>query len=48
MHIQFPKQTAARLKRVKKVSLLLRLFVRNAASRNPTTTTVLSAVTLDG
>jgi hypothetical protein len=48
MHIKFPKKTAARLAHVNKLSLMLRLFVRNAASRNPTTTTVISAVTLTG
>jgi PKD domain len=46
VHIQFSKRTAARLKRVHKVSLMLRLTVRNAAKSNPLTTTVLSNVTL--
>jgi hypothetical protein len=44
--IQFTKRTAARLGRLHKVSLLLRLIVRNAASHNPTTTTVLTPITL--
>jgi PKD domain-containing protein len=46
VHIQFSKRTAARLKRVHKVSLMLRLTVRNAAKSDPLTTTVLSNVTL--
>jgi PKD repeat protein len=46
--IQFSKSTAARLGRVHKVSLLLRLIVRNAAAHSPATTTVLSAITLAG
>jgi len=45
--IQFPKRTAARLKRLHKVTLTLRLIVRNA-SRTPASTTVLSTVTLSG
>jgi PKD domain len=44
--IQFSKRTASRLGRMHSVSLMLRLFVRNAASHNPATTTVLSTVTL--
>lgn len=48
VHIKFSKQTAARLARAKTVSLMLRLIVRNAASSNPATTTVVSAVTLTG
>jgi hypothetical protein len=44
--IQFGKRTAARLARLHSVPLMLRLFVRNAASRSPATTTVLSTVTL--
>ena len=43
--IQFPKRTAQRLAKLHKVSLMLRLAVRNA-SRNPVTTTVLSSFTL--
>jgi PKD repeat protein len=46
VHIKFSKSTAARLARAKKVPLTLRLVVRNAASTNPATTTVVSAVTL--
>jgi hypothetical protein len=46
--IQFSKRTAARLGRLSKVSLILRLVVRNAASSSPATTTVLSTVTLSG
>jgi hypothetical protein len=45
--IQFSKRTAARLKRVHKVSLMLRLVVHNAAS-HPATATVLSTVVLSG
>ena len=45
VHIQFSKRTSQRLARLHKVSLLLRLVVRNA-SRKPTSTTVLSSFTL--
>jgi PKD domain len=48
VHIEFSKHTAARLAHVHKVALMLRLIVRNAATSNPTTTTVLSNVTLGG
>jgi hypothetical protein len=48
VHIEFSKRTAARLAHAHKVSLMLRLTVRNAASSNPATTTVISAVTLGG
>jgi hypothetical protein len=44
--ILFSKATAARLRKLHKVSLMLRLFVRNASSQSPTTTTVLSTVNL--
>jgi PKD domain-containing protein len=44
--ILFSKQTAARLARVHKVALMLRLIVRNAASQAPATTSALSVVTL--
>ena len=44
--LHFSKRTAAHLARRHKVSLMLRLIVRNAASRNPATTTVLSTFTL--
>jgi hypothetical protein len=46
--IQFSKRTAGRLSRLHKVTLLLQLIVRNAASKNPATTTVLSPITLTG
>ncbi len=46
--IQFSKHTATRLARLHKVSLMLRLIVRNGASHQPATTTVLSRVTLAG
>jgi len=48
LHIEFSKRTAARLARVHKVSLMLRLIVRNAATSNPLTTTVVSSSTLTG
>jgi hypothetical protein len=48
VHILFSKRTAARLARTHKVSLTLRLTVRNASSSDPATTTVISAVTLGG
>lgn len=48
IHILFSKHTAARLAHAHKVSLMLRLIVRNAASSNPATTTVVSSVTLNG
>jgi hypothetical protein len=44
--IQFSKRTASRLARMHKVTLMLRLIVRNAASHSPATTTVLSTFTL--
>jgi len=44
--IQFGKKTAAKLRRLGSVPLTIRLVVRNAASHNPQTTTVISAVTL--
>ena len=47
VHIAFSKRTAARLARAHKVSLMLRLTVRNAATANPLTTTVVSSVTLN-
>ncbi len=43
--IQFSKATAARLRRLHKPSLMLRLIVRNASAR---TATVLSTITLSG
>jgi hypothetical protein len=48
VHIVFSKRTAARLAKAHKVALTLRLIVRNSASSNPATTTVISAVTLGG
>ncbi len=48
LRIQFSKQTAARLGRLHKVTLMLRLIVRNAASSSPATTTVVSNLTLTG
>jgi PKD domain len=48
IHILFSKHTAARLAHAHKVSLMLRLIVRNAASSDPATTTVISSVTLNG
>ncbi|HEV7586341.1 MAG TPA: PKD domain-containing protein [Solirubrobacteraceae bacterium] len=46
--IQFSKRTASKLAKLHSVPLLLRLFVRNASSRTPVTTTVLTSVTLSG
>jgi PKD domain len=48
IQIKFSAHVAARLHHVHHVSLLLRMFVRNAASKSPATTTVLSSVTLGG
>jgi hypothetical protein len=44
--IQFGKTTAKLLRRLGKVSLMVRLVVRNASSTSPATTTVLGTVTL--
>jgi hypothetical protein len=44
--ITFGKKTAAKLRKLGSVPLTIRLIVRNAASHNPQTTTVISAVTL--
>jgi hypothetical protein len=44
--IQFSKRTASHLARSRKVTLMVRLIVRNAASSSPATTTVLSSFTL--
>jgi len=44
--ILFGKVTAARLRKLHKVTLLIRLIVRNSSSQSPATTTVLSTVTL--
>ncbi len=48
VHIVFSKTTAARLRKLHKVSLMLRLSVRNAASHAPAATTVLVTATLAG
>ena len=48
IQIRFSPHVAAQLHRVKRVALLLRMFVRNAASKSPATTTVLSSATLAG
>jgi hypothetical protein len=48
VEIRFSPRTAARLRRVHKVTLMLRMVVRNASSRSPASTTVLSTVTLSG
>jgi hypothetical protein len=44
--IKLSKSVAAKLKRVHKAALMVRLIVRNASSSSPATTTVLSSVTL--
>ena len=46
MKIQFGKTTAARLHRLRRVSLTVRLVVRNASAKSPASTTVVSVVTL--
>jgi len=46
VHIQFSRSAAARLAHVHKVSLMLRLIVRNAATVSPATTTVVTSATL--
>jgi hypothetical protein len=48
VHIKFSKRTAARLRRLHKVTLGLRLQVRDASSRNPQSTTVMTTVLLHG
>jgi hypothetical protein len=47
LHIKFSPRTAARLKHVRKLKLMLRLFARNASRVSPQTTTVLSTVVLN-
>ncbi len=47
LKIKFSKTTAARLRRLHKVSLMVRLVVRNAA-KSPVSTTSVSTVTLTG
>jgi hypothetical protein len=44
--ILFGKKTAAKLRKLHKVTLMIRLVVRNASSHSPLSTTVLSTVTL--
>jgi hypothetical protein len=44
--ILFGKKTAAKLRKLRKVSLTIRLIVRNASSHNPISTTVISTVNL--
>ncbi len=46
LRIQFSKSTAKRLRRLGKVTLMLRLVVRNGSGKNALSTTVLSLVTL--
>lgn len=46
VHIVFSKAVAAKLRHAHNVLVMLRLSVRNAASHQPTSTTVLSTVTL--
>ena len=48
VHVKFSKRTAARLRHAHGVSLMLRLIVRNAASTNPESATVISAAKLTG
>jgi hypothetical protein len=44
--VQFGKKTAAKLRKLRSVPLTIRLIVRNASSRTPQTTTVISTVNL--
>lgn len=46
VRIKFSKRTNERLRHTRNVKLLLRLVVRNSATQNPQSTTVLSPVTL--
>jgi hypothetical protein len=46
VRIKFSKKTAARLHRLKTVSLTLRLIVHNAATVNPQSTTVMTTIVL--
>ncbi len=48
VRIKFSKSTAARLHRLRKVTLTLRLIVHNAATQNPLSTSTISTVTLHG
>ncbi|MGA7703366.1 MAG: PKD domain-containing protein [Solirubrobacteraceae bacterium] len=47
LHIKFSSRTSARLKHVRKLKLMLRLFARNASRQSPQTTTMLSTVVLN-
>jgi PKD domain len=44
--IQFGKKTAAKLRKLRRVSLTIRLVVRNASAQHPISTTVISIVNL--
>jgi hypothetical protein len=44
--IEFGKKTAAKLRKLRSVTLTIRLVVRNASSHSPLSTTVISTVTL--
>jgi hypothetical protein len=46
LKVQFGKKTAAKLRKLRSVTLTIRLVVRNASSRTPLSTTVISTVTL--
>jgi hypothetical protein len=46
VRIKFSKRTNARLRHVRRVALLLRLVVRNAATQSPQSTTVLTPIVL--
>ena len=46
LKIQFGKRTAAKLHKLRSVTLTIRLVVRNASSHSPLSTTVISTVTL--
>ncbi len=46
LHIKLPKATASRLRKLHKLSLMVRVTVRNAAKQNPLTATALSSVLL--
>ncbi len=48
IQIKFSAHVAKQLGHAHRVSLLLRMFVRNAASKSPATTTVLSSIVLAG
>jgi hypothetical protein len=48
VQIKFSKTVDARLRKAGQVPLLLRMYVRDAASKSPATATVLTAITLGG